>query len=82
MESRKRQEQNGDSASADDGELLHYGYRNIYSEPRDPGNTDGTKNAGTGRLDPYWLVTSSEPFDVDEFMRLIRDGRKVVRDIE
>ncbi len=31
-------------------------------------------------FDPERLVTTSEPFDVDEFMRSIREGREVQRD--
>ena len=30
-------------------------------------------------FDPGGLVTTSEPFDVDEFMRVIREGREVQR---
>lgn len=82
-----KEERNGDSRDTDTGSKdeeveLHYGYRDLYPEPLDPTDTDGSKSKAKGIFDPYWTPTASEPFDVDEFIASIRRGRKVLRKIE
>ena len=67
------------NADSPGGELeFHYGWRRLFPKPLDPTDTDGSKTHAKGIFDPYWVVTASEPFDVDEFIATIRQGRRVM----
>lgn len=78
MDVNGKDNKNGDvTPTNEDG--LTYGYRDKYPEPLDPTDTDGSKSKAAGIFDPYWINTSSEPFDVEEFIALIRQGRRVLR---
>ena len=70
---------NPDVNSDEDGVELVYGYRDRYPEPRDPTDLDGSKSLAAGKFDPYWTPTAGEDFDVDEFIAIIRQGRRVLR---
>ena len=70
---------NGDKKSPKGSDGLTYGYRDLYPNPIDPTDIDGSKSKAAGIFDPYWTITASEPFDVDEFVGLVRQGRRVLR---